>query len=169
MNSKGLGQQLRRPDHPKSVAQSKPPYGEHTTTIVLNKLQRVQNSAARLLTGTRSREHITPVLRELHWLPIKHRINFEILLITYKALNSLAPPYLADLLHHHAPSRFLRSISANLLKVPRTKRRTWGDRAFSVAAPTLWNSLPSHIKVSPTLSSFKSALKTYLFTLTFPT
>ena len=140
-----------------------------TTNKVLKKLQYVQNSAARLLTGTRSREHITPVLRELHWLPIKHRINYKILLITYKALNSLAPPYLADLLHHHAPSRFLRSNSANLLQVPRTERRTWGDRAFSVAAPTLWNSLPSHIKVSPTLSSFKSALKTYLFTLAFPT
>ena len=98
------------------------------------------------------------------WLPIKHRINFKILLTTYKALNNLAAPYLADL-HHQAPSRSLRSISANLLQVPRTKRRTW---AFSVAAPTLWNSLPSHIKVSPTLSYFKSALKTHLFTLAFP-
>ncbi|KAK0131209.1 hypothetical protein N1851_034075 [Merluccius polli] len=61
-----------------------------TTTKVLNKLQYVQDSA-RLLTGTRSREHITPVLRELHWLPIKHRINFKIALTT-KALNNLAPP-----------------------------------------------------------------------------
>ncbi|KAK0139254.1 hypothetical protein N1851_024112 [Merluccius polli] len=97
-----------------------------TTTKVLNKLQYVQN-----LTGTRSREHITPVLRELHWLPFKHRINFKILLTTYKALNNLARPYHADLLHHHAPSRSLRSISANLLQVPQTKRRTWGDRALS--------------------------------------
>ncbi|KAM4611601.1 SLAM family member 9 [Polymixia lowei] len=79
-----------------------------TTTKVLNKLQYVQNSAARLLTNTRSREHITPVLHDLHWLPIKFRIHFKILITTYKALNNQAPPYISDLLHRHAPSRSLR-------------------------------------------------------------
>ena len=71
----------------------------------LHKLQYVQNSAARLLTHTRSREHITPILKQLHWLPIQHRINFKILLITFKALNNLAPPYLTDLLKRHSPTR----------------------------------------------------------------
>ena len=82
-------------------------YGSPNT--VLNKLQYVQNSAARLLTSTRRYEHITPVLRNLHWLPVKHRINFKILLITFKALNNLAPSYLSDLLPLHAPTRCLRS------------------------------------------------------------
>jgi hypothetical protein len=118
---------------------------------------------ASVLTGTRSREHITPVLRELHWLPIKHRINFKIVLITYKALNSLAPPYLADLLHHHAPSRFLRSSSANLLQVPRTKRRTWGDRAFSVAAPPFGiHSPPTSKSLQPSLLSNLHSKHTFL-------
>ena len=74
-----------------------------TTNKVLNKLQYVQNSAARLLTSTRSSDHITPVLHDLHWLPVTQRIHFKILLTTYKALNNLAPPYLSDL-HQHAPS-----------------------------------------------------------------
>ena len=128
-------------------------------------MSRTQLRASSLVPAPENTSHLSSVNS------IGFQLNTEstILLITYKALNSLAPPYLADLLHHHAPSRFLRSISANLLQVPRTERRTWGDRAFSVAAPTLWNSLPSHIKVSPTLSSFKSVLKTYLFTLAFPT
>ncbi|XP_010792557.1 uncharacterized protein, partial [Notothenia coriiceps] len=114
---------------------------------LLNKLQHIQNSAARLLTHTRSRDHITPILQNLHWLPVRQRIHFKVLLITYKALNNQAPPYLTDLLHHHTPSRCLRSSEANLLSIPtRTNHRTWGDRAFSVAAPSLWNSLPQPIR-----------------------
>ena len=140
-----------------------------TTNKVLNKLQYVQNSAARLPTNTTcSSDHITPVLHDLHWLPVKHRIHFKILLTTYKALNNLAPPYLSDLLHQHAPSRCLRSADANLLQIQRTKCRTWGDGPFSVAAPSLWNSLPHHIKNAPTLSSFKKALKTHLFSHALP-
>ena len=140
-----------------------------TTSKVLNKLQYVQNSAARLLTNTRSRDHITPVLRDLHWLPVKQRIHFKTLITTYKALNNLAPSYLCDLLKRHVPSRSLRSGDANLLDVPKTKRRTWGDRAFSFAAPTLWNALPKTLRDASTLQTFKTALKTHLFNIAFPT
>ncbi|XP_029929809.1 LOW QUALITY PROTEIN: uncharacterized protein LOC115374818 [Myripristis murdjan] len=116
-----------------------------SSSKVLNKLQYIQNSAARLFTHTRSRDHITPVLQQLHWLPIPQRIHFKILLLTYKALHNQAPCYLTNMLHHHTPSRSLRS--SDLLSPPlRTKHRTWGDRAFSIAAPTLWNSLPNHIR-----------------------
>ena len=115
-------------------------YGSPNT--VLNKLQYVHNSATRLLTATRRYEHITPVLLNLHWLPVKHRINFKILLATFKALNNLALSYLSDLLPLHAPNRCLRSAGANTVKTIRTKHRTWGDRAFSAAAPSLWNDLP---------------------------
>lgn len=99
----------------------------------LNKLQYVQISAARLLTSTRRSEHVTPVLCNLHWLPV--RINFKILLLTYKALNNLAPPYLPDLLSFldlHAAS-----VDAQLLTTARTKLWTWGDRAFAAAALSL--------------------------------
>ncbi len=70
---------------------------------LINKLQRVQNAAVRVLTRTRKYDHISPVLSTLHWLPIKHCIDFKILLITYKALNGLAPQYLSELLSHYSP------------------------------------------------------------------
>ncbi len=135
---------------------------------LLNKLQYIQNSAARLLTHTRSRDHITPILRVLHWLPITYWIKFKIILLTFKALNNLAPPYLTDLLHHHTPSRNLRSSEGNTLSPTlRTKHRTWGDRAFSIAAPSLWNSLPKSLRTCTHLPTFKSTLKTHLFKLAF--
>ena len=133
----------------------------------LDRLQYVQNSAARVLTHTKPWQHITPTLIHLHWLPVRSRISFKLLLLTYKSLHSLAPQYLSDLLHRHAPSRSLRSTNMGLLSTPRTSRRTFGDRAFCVAAPTLWNSLPSEIRNAPTLDSFKSALKTHLFAQAF--
>ena len=140
------------------------------TDKVLKKLQYVQNSAARLLTRTRSRDHITPVLHDLHWLPIKSRIDYKILITTYKSLNNQAPQYLCDLVKRHVPSRSLRSENAKLLEFTyKAKKRTWGDRSFTVAAPTLWNPLPLHIKEAPTLAIFKTSLKTHLFRLAFPT
>ena len=136
---------------------------------VLQKLQYVQNSAARLLTHTGSRQHITPVLQQLHWLPVQQRIHYKVLLITYKALNNLAPPYLTDLLQHHRPSRCLRSADLNLLKpITKSTHRTLGDRAFAIAAPTLWNSLPIHIRNSDSLNTYKKLLKTHLFQLAYP-
>ncbi len=77
-------------------------------------LQLVQNAAARVLTRTRKYEHISPVLSTLHWLPTKHRIDFKILLMTYKALNGLAPQYLSELLSHYSPPRPLRSQNSGL-------------------------------------------------------
>ncbi len=68
---------------------------------LINKLQMVQNAAARVLTRTRKYDHISPVVSTLHWLPTKHRIDFKILLTTYKALNGLAPQYLSELLSHY--------------------------------------------------------------------
>jgi len=76
---------------------------------LINKLQLVQKAAARVLTRTRKYDHISPVVSTLHWLPIKHHIHFEILLITYKALNGLAPQYLSELLLHYSTSRLLQS------------------------------------------------------------
>ena len=131
-------------------------------------LQSVQNSAARIVTKTAPREHITPVLRELHWLPVDRRIEYKILLYAYKALNGLTPEYLCNMVELYAPDRVLRSASQNLLVVPRGKHCQYGMRTFAMAAATLWNSLnvrnrSNRIRGSPSLESFKSNLKTLLF------
>ena len=133
----------------------------------LDKLQRIQNVAARLVKGVRKQDHITPTLKALHWLPVEKRIIFKILLMTYKALNGLAPSYLITLITPYHPTRKLWSASRSTLQVPCVKTSTYGDRAFSSAAPKLWNSLPDHIKSKHTLTSFKSSLKTFLFKLAY--
>ena len=129
----------------------------------VRKLQYVQNSAARLLTGSCKHEHITPVLRNLHWLPVHERIRFKILLMTFKCLSQLAPSYLTDFLIHCRPLRTLRSSDKELLVQPRCHLKTYGEPAFSFIAPKLWNTLPLSIKCCKSIESFKSTLKTYLF------
>ena len=104
-------------------------------------LKYVQNCAARLVTRTRSSEHVTPVLRRLHWLPVRQPFTYKILLLTYKALNGMALRYIADLLRPYTPTRQLRSSSKYLLITPKSNLKSYGDRSFQVAAPRLWNSL----------------------------
>lgn len=135
----------------------------------LSRLQLVQNSAARLLTGTKKRDHITPILASLHWLPVKFRIDFKILLFVFKALNGLAPPYISDLIHIYTPARALRSEGWFQLVVPKTRLKTRGDRAFSVVGPRVWNALPLHVRTAPTVECFKSRLKTHFYSLAFNT
>ncbi|KAL9965909.1 hypothetical protein ACROYT_G029771 [Oculina patagonica] len=129
----------------------------------LQKLQRIQNTAARLVVKAKRTDHISPILQQLHWLPVSERISFKILLLTYKAMNGYAPSYIVDLLDQYVPSRCLRSASQNLLKFPRSATSTYGDRAFSIAAPRLWNTLPTTVKNAPSVSTFKTLFKTYLF------
>ena len=104
---------------------------------LLRKLQLVQNAAARVLTGTWWRAHITPVLSQLHWLQIGDRIRFKVLVLTFKALNGLGPTYLRDRLFRYAPPRLLRSADQNLLRVPGPKDIKLAStraRAFSALA-----------------------------------
>ena len=141
-------------------------YGLHDAQ--LQKLLLVQNAAARLVTtllvtGTHRREHITPVLFALHWLPIRQRIQFKLLLLVYRCIHQLTPAYLMDLVVPYVPARSLRSAEQNLLTVKRYNLERFGRRSFSVAGPSLWNALPSTIRNSMSLSAFSSSLKTHLF------
>ena len=99
----------------------------------------------------------------LCWLTVRKRITFKILLLTYKALYGLAPTYLSELLTLYKPPRCLRSEISNLLVVPKYRTKSYGERAFAVAAPTLWNKLPYAIKNSESVAAFKTSLKTFLF------
>ena len=136
-------------------------YGAPSTH--LNRLQKIQNYAARITTLTPKRSHISPVLAQLHWLPVRQRIEYKILLYTYKALNELAPIYLTDLIECYIPPRTLRSADQNLLRVPATRLKNYGMRAFATAAPALWNTLPVNIKGAGSIGIFKKRLKTHLF------
>ena len=129
----------------------------------------MQNAAARFLTNTSRRAHITPVLFTLHWLPVRFRIDFKILFFVFKALNGLAPEYLSEILTLREHSRSLRSSNQLVLEVPRSRYKRWGDQAFAVAAPRLWNKLPPDIRTTTDVALFRSKLKTYLFRMAFNT
>ena len=130
---------------------------------LLRRLQSVQNAAARLITGSRRYDHITPILRELHWLPVRRRIDFKLAMLVYKALHGQSPQYLIKDCLPATSNRQLRSSSAPLCVVRRTRTHL-GDRSFAAAGPRLWNSLPSHLRNSElSLTQFRRNLKTHLF------
>ena len=132
--------------------------------VTLQKLQRVQNTAARIVTKTPKYDHITPILKELHWLPVHHRLEFKILTLTYKALHHEAPKYIVDMLEVYMPRRNLRSADGPVsLVVPRSRTVKYRNRCFQHAAPKLWNALPAGIRYACSLPAFKRALKTHLF------
>ena len=129
----------------------------------LNKLQRVLNASARLVCNAPRFCYNSPLLRGLHWLPVKAQIQLKILLITFKAIHGLAPKYLCKLLKFKSSLYNLRSSGSILLSMPAVRSKTLGDRAFMVAAPTLWNSLPKELCTITNVNSFKAHIKTYLF------
>ena len=133
----------------------------------IGRLQRVQNTCARLIMSCPKFSRITPLLRDLHWLPVRQRISFKILLIVYKAMIGQAPNYITELLNvkSHKHTHNLRSSNdTHLLQIPSHETKiTLGDRAFACAAPRLWNSLPLNIRNSQSLNTFKTKLKTHLF------
>ena len=113
---------------------------------------------------------VTPVLYQLHWLPVPFRINFKILLLTFKAIHGLSPSYISDLVKiKRFNSRFnLKSNNGTLLSYPHFK--TWenpGDRAFVASASKLWNRLPREIRMAKSVDTFKNLLKIYLLSKAF--
>ena len=143
---------MSRLDHCNSLL-----YGLHD--YLIQRLQYVMNAAAKEITCKQKLDHVTPLLIELHWLPIRQRIIFKILLYTFKALHGAAPTYLTELISPYVPRRALRSADQLLLEQPTHKLKLTGLRAFSVCAPYLWNSVPFEIKSSASVFIFK----TYLF------
>jgi len=131
----------------------------------LERLQSVQNSAARLIKRNRRSDHITPVLKSLHWLPIEQRIKYKVCLFTFKIINNECPAYLKVLAEQYIPSRALRSEEGSLLKrFDNIKtNKTYGWRAFKVFAPYLWNMLPASTRHTLNINSFKQQLKTFYF------
>ena len=134
---------------------------------ILQKLQLIQNHAAKLVVRKKKFDHVTPIMVSLHWLPIPYRIKYKILLLTHKCVNGKAPEYLSSLVTQYEPGRALRSSDCYLLKEKKMRLKTYGDRAFSAAAPRLWNTLPITLRKCDDEDSFKKGLKTFLFRQAF--
>jgi len=131
------------------------------TTI--KRLQRVQNTAARIVTRKSKRESISSILKDLHWLPIKQRIVYKVMCIVHKCVHGQAPMYLSELIQPYATTRNLRSTDQFLLRETSARLKTFGDRSFAVAAPKMWNILPVSVRGCSDFDSFKKILKTHLF------
>ena len=129
----------------------------------LARLQRLQNWAARLVFLVRRDTPPDPLLCNLHWLPVKQRIIFKLLLFVYKSLNNYAPQYLLDCLKIYVPGKRTRSSQDPLKLTYPTKRKLTGDRTFTVTSSIEWNKLPLSLRQSPSVETFKKSLKTYLF------
>ena len=134
--------------------------------VLIAKYQRVQNMCAKLVLSRSRYSSSTQALKDLHWLPIRLRIQFKICCLVYKCLFDKSPQYLKGLLTYKQSTRTLRSSSKDfILNVPYTKYKTFASRSFSVKGPQLWNSLPNDLRISNSYESFKCKLKTHLFSL----
>ena len=110
---------------------------------LIHLLDTVQRRAARLIHRVSGDQSVTGLMKDLHWLPVEFRIVFKVLVLVYKCQNGLGPGYQTDMV------------------------TMFGDRAFSVAGPSVWNCLPSDIKDSGPLYLFKNKLKTHLFHMAY--
>jgi hypothetical protein len=133
----------------------------------IQRLQRLQNYAARLVCSVRKYDRISPHLLALHWLPVMQRTQYKVMLYTYKCLNGQAPDFMCDMLDIYRPGRKLRSsLDLTRLFEPRFKLAT-ANRGFYIASPKLWNTLPRKIREISDIQVFKTELKTFLFKLAY--
>ena len=143
-------------------------YGLPECTII--RLQRLQNRAAKLVLRWKYTDSSTEALKQLHWLPIRHRINFKLACIVFKCINNVdGPQYLKEMLHVRSSNYSIRSIDAQArtLTIPSTKRKTFADRSFAISGPTVWNNIPVNIRKIPDFNVFKTSLKTHYFLKAF--
>jgi len=154
---------LSQLDYANSVLTGLPAY-------LVKRLQSVLNASARLIYGLRRFDLVNEALMSLHWLRIPERIQFELVVLIHRVLHGNAPEYLGPFTRlSDVPSRSsLRSSSSNHLLIPPVRRSTVGARAFPVARPALWNSLPADITSVDSLPVFRHRLKNYLFSHSYP-
>ncbi|KAK7098126.1 hypothetical protein V1264_002486 [Littorina saxatilis] len=131
---------------------------------LLDRLQRIQNNAARLVFKSSKYEHATPLLHSLHWLPITKRIEYKLSSLSFAVVSGSAPEYFSELLNLYTPSRQLRSAAdTRLFRLPTVQTKTCGERSFAYQAPVTWNRLPLPLRHTDSLTTFKTNLKTHLF------
>jgi len=132
-------------------------------------LQSVLNTAVRLVAGSSRRDHVTSLLRDRHWLPVKQRIEYKLCMLVHRCLHGDAPSYLADLITPSAAATVrpgLRSAASSSVAVPRTIS-SLGDRSFVAAGPCAWNKLPPSLCRVYSPDTFKCQLKTFLYNHAF--
>ena len=136
---------------------------------LLKRLQNIQRTSARLVTRKRKYDPVTADLIELHWLPIRQRIDFKILVLVFKSIHHQTPQYISDMLQEQSNIRRLRSnsLSSHRFVEFRTQCSTFADRSFSCYGPRIWNQLPEHIKCAGSIDIFKRLLKHHLFELVY--
>ena len=132
----------------------------------IHKLQRMQNTIARVVRLATSNTGVIKILKDPHWLPVRNSIDFKIATLVYKVKSSSQPVYLSSLISAYAPIRSLLPTVTHILHTPRVKTAV-GSRAFSSSAPKVWNSLPTDIRECATLLTFRRKLKTFYFNQTF--
>ena len=118
------------------------------------------NNTLHIVRKKRRWDHITLLLKELHWLPVKFHCQYKIAYLAYRHFEGSLPPYLSSSLCTYKPSCSLQSSNEKLLKIPKQNLKSFGQHSFSFMAPSLWNSLPTTLRNVPTLSQFKLQLKT---------
>jgi len=138
----------------------------HGTSVYINRLQVVQNSLVRTVCQAPWSASATELRRQLHWLPFRQRISNKVAVITYKTRSTSKPAYLSDLLQDYRPARTIRSSDKLLLSVPRMAL-AFSTKAFSISAPSVWNSLSYQCRSAELFSSFRRILKTKLFDIAY--
>ena len=135
--------------------------------VANEQIARIPNNPARLILKNSKRDHITLLLKELHWLPVKYRIQYKLMMLAFRHFNSTLPPYLSSSLSTYQPSRSVCTSTEQLLKIPKTNLKTFGKRSFGYSAPTVWNLQPAELRACPSLLTFKADLKTHLLNQAF--
>ena len=123
----------------------------------LKHFTRVQNLSARFISQHGKHEHITPVLKQFHWLPIRQRIHYKVLILIFKSLNGLAPAYLEELIKRR-PMKRTRADGNNDLVIPVIKHKSFGGRSLGYGGPKLWNTLPKELKTCTNINTFRKFL-----------
>ena len=137
-----------------------------TSKANIQKLQRAQHNLARVVLQQPRRTHAEPLLKQLHWLPINQRIQYKTAVLTHRAHYTQQPAYLSDLLSARQPTRCTRATEYIRFHQPIASSQTAG-RGFQFMAPTIWNNLPETVRADTSEQSFKSKLKTHLFSVAY--